>query len=76
MGGHFPAVERFVESHRSCEAMFSRVGDLTSAGYSVRLRCSFGARFACWVTCEQADLDLVFSGLSASPEFNGTGSGR
>jgi hypothetical protein len=67
MGGHFPAVESFVETHRSCEAILSHVGDVTPAGYSVRRRCSCGARFVCWVTPEQADLDLVLSGLSAFP---------
>jgi hypothetical protein len=67
MGGHLPAVERFVEGHRSRESMFSDVGDLTPAGYRVQLSCSCGARFACWVTPEQADRDLVFAGLSAFP---------
>jgi len=63
----FEDLERFVAVHRPCGELTSEVGDLTEAGYDVRVLCRCGAVFAKWVTPSDADEDLLCSRLSAFP---------
>ena len=60
-------LSKFVAAHRPCGWLTGEVGELTDAGYHVRVLCWCGAAFARWVTSEIAEPDLLLSGLLAFP---------
>jgi hypothetical protein len=58
--GVFGDIERFVDRHREC-GVPGDGADLPTDGYWVRLECSCGAEFECWVTEADAEADLLRS---------------
>jgi hypothetical protein len=63
----FSDLEQFVVAHRPCGELTSGVGELTDAGYVVRVAGAWGAIFERWVTSEIADRDLLYSLLLVFP---------
>ncbi len=63
----FADLEAFVTAHRPCGGLAADVGQLTEAGYQVRVACACGAAFERWVSPDAAERDLLASRLPAFP---------
>ena len=67
MAGVYQAVEGFVQEHRPHGSLSYRAGEPGPEGYSLRLDCLCGRGLAMWIRPEDAEYDLLRSGLSAGP---------
>ena len=63
----FSEIEEFVQAHRPCGELSWWASLLTPQGYQVGIACPCGAVFDRWVTPQEADRDLLRSGLLAFP---------
>ena len=63
--GIFPEVEEFVHAHRSCGELTWVANQPSSQGYRLRITCPCGAILDCWVSPEDAEDDLLHTGLTA-----------
>ena len=63
----YTELEQFVHAHRECGELTWWAGDLIPAGYRVRIACPCGEWVDRWVTPEDAQDDLLRSGLLAFP---------
>jgi hypothetical protein len=60
-------VERFVEVHQRCGELTTDTEDPTPGSYVFWMICSCGAELRRWVTPDEAEDDLLWSGLTAFP---------
>ena len=63
----FSDVEEFVRSHSPCGALTFWASPVTPRGYAVRITCPCGVMFERWVLPQDAEDDLLRSGLLAFP---------
>jgi len=60
----FAELEAFVAAHRPCGDFDPEVGEPTTTGYALEVRCACGAAFARWISPELAAEGLLRSRLS------------
>ena len=60
-------LEQFVHAHRPCGTLTWWANQPMPQGYRVRIVCPCGAECDRWVTAEEAEADLLRSGLLAFP---------
>ena len=63
----YTELEQFVQVHRACGELTWWAEELTPNGYRVRIACPCGKAIDRWVTPEDAQHDLLRSGLPAFP---------
>jgi len=63
--GVYADLRGFVVVHRACGVLRGNAEPETEAGYLLWIMCPCGARFERWVTPDDAEADLLRSGLLA-----------
>ena len=63
----YPELEQFVQAHRPWGELTFQASPLTPQGYMVRIACPCGVIFERWVLPQDAEGDLLRSGLLAFP---------
>ena len=63
----FAELEEFVQAHSPCGQLTFWESPLTPQGYQVRITCPCGMIFERWVLPQDAEDDLLRSGLLAFP---------
>ncbi len=63
----YTEVEQFVQAHRPCGELTWWTTPPTPRGYQVRVACPCGVVFERWVLPQDAEEDLLRSGLPAFP---------
>ena len=63
----FSDIERFARSHAACGGITPNATTQLDGGYLLTLTCSCGASMDRWITPEEAEVPLSFSGAGAAP---------